>query len=53
MGQIVDTETAKEFMKEILEKVDPGQLEQICAEVSAKSDRFQARLSPSAELSAA
>lgn len=41
MGQVVDTETAKEFMKETLERVDPAELAAICAEVEAKSAWFR------------
>ena len=41
MGQVVDTETAKEFMKETLERVDPNELSAICAAVEAKSTWFR------------
>lgn len=41
MGQVVDTETAKEFMKETLERVDPDELSAICAAVEAKSAWFR------------
>ena len=46
MGQVVDTETAKEFMKETLEKVDAAELSTICSEVEAKSAWFRERLAP-------
>jgi hypothetical protein len=48
MGQVVDTETAKEFMKETLEKVDVEELSKICAEVEAKSASFREALSQEA-----
>lgn len=48
MAQVVDTETAKEFMAETLNAVDVGELGRICDDVAAKSTWFQARLSPSA-----
>ena len=44
MGQVVDTETAREFMKETLEQVDVEELARICAEVQAKSAFFQQTL---------
>jgi hypothetical protein len=44
MGQVVDTETAKEFMKETLEKVDAAELAKICTEVEAKSEWFHSTL---------
>lgn len=40
MVQVVDTETAKEFMRETLEKVDLEELSRICAQVEAKSAWF-------------
>jgi hypothetical protein len=46
MGQIVDTETAKEFMKETLERVDARELAEIAALLERKSAWFQERLSP-------
>jgi len=46
VGQIVDTESAKEFMKESLSKVSMEELSQICAEVETKSRRFQRWLGP-------
>lgn len=45
MGQVVDTETAKEFMSETLEKVDAEELAKICADVEAKSAWFGETLS--------
>ena len=44
MGQIVDTETAKEFMKETLASVDVEELSRICAEVEGKSAWFRETL---------
>jgi hypothetical protein len=44
MGQVVDTETAKEFMAETLARVDVGELAAIRAEVEAKSVWFRDRL---------
>ena len=41
MGQVVDTDTAKEFMKETLERVESDELVKICTEVEAKSAWFQ------------
>jgi hypothetical protein len=48
MGQVVDTESAKEFMREALALVDPEQLETICREVERKSEWFKERLSAEA-----
>jgi len=48
MDQVVDTETAQEFMKETLDKVDASTLQQICAEVLVKSEWFQNTLSSEA-----
>ena len=48
MGQVVDTDTAKEFMRETLERVDVDELGRICAEVEAKSEWFRERLAPDA-----
>lgn len=48
MGQVVDTETAVEFMKETLERVDVDELGRIAAEVEQKAVTFAARLSPQA-----
>ena len=45
MGQVVDTDTAKEFMKETLAVVDVDELAKICAEVEAKSAWFRETLS--------
>jgi hypothetical protein len=44
MGQVVDTETAKEFMAETLARVEVDELARICGEVEAKSAWFRARL---------
>ncbi|MCI0443730.1 hypothetical protein L0152_10985 [bacterium] len=41
MGQIVDTESAKEFMKEALSKISPVELSQICSDLQVKSGKFQ------------
>lgn len=46
MGQVIDTETAREFMKETLERVDEAELSKICSEVEAKSAWFRERLAP-------
>lgn len=48
MVQVVDTETAKEFMKETLAVVDVDELAKICADVEAKSTWFQGQLSKEA-----
>lgn len=48
MSQVVDTETAKEFMAETLAKIDAEELANICAEVEAKSDWFRQMLHPDA-----
>lgn len=45
MDQVVDTDTAREFMKETLDKVDASTLAAICSDVEAKSDWFQRTLS--------
>jgi len=45
MSQIVDTETAKEFMKEALEKIHEDELVKISEELKVKSDQFRERLS--------
>jgi hypothetical protein len=44
MSQIVDTETAKEFIKETLDKVASEELAKICGEVEQKSAWFQKKL---------
>lgn len=41
MPQVVDTESAKVFMREALEKVDPEDLSKICGEVEQKCRWFQ------------
>jgi hypothetical protein len=48
MPQVVDTESAREFMREALEKVDPEELLAICADVERKSEWFRERLGPDA-----
>jgi len=48
MGQVVDTETAQEFMKEILDKVDHEALVAIADKAEKKSRLFQERLAPEA-----
>lgn len=45
MSQIIDTETAKEFMKEALEKIEEGELVKISEELAVKSDKFREKLS--------
>ena len=45
MSQIVDTETAKEFMKETLEKIEEGELVKISGELEVKSGHFREKLS--------
>ena len=40
-GQVVDTETAREFMAQALEKAERAQLGDIVAELEAKSARFK------------
>ena len=42
--EVVDTETAKEFMKETLAAVEVEELTVICAEVEAKSAWFRETL---------
>jgi hypothetical protein len=48
MPQVVDTESAREFMREALEKVDQEELLAICADVERKSEWFRERLGPDA-----
>ena len=45
MAQIVDTDSAKEFMKETLDKVPAEELLAICGEVELKSRWFRQKLS--------
>jgi len=47
-GQVVDTETAREFMAQMLEKAERAELGDIVAELQHKSDRFRALLAPNA-----
>jgi hypothetical protein len=44
MGQVVDTETAQEFMRETLERVDLAELAAICGDLEAKSRWFAEKL---------
>jgi len=44
MGQVVDTESAKEFMREALDKVASEELLKICGEVELKSQWFREKL---------
>ncbi len=46
MSQVVDTESAKEFMKEALAKVSPDELNQICGQLERKSQLFRSWLGP-------
>lgn len=46
MGQVVDTESAKEFMKEALALVDTDELRSICEDVERKSEWFRQKLGP-------
>lgn len=48
MGQVVDTETALEFMRETLEKVDATELAAITADAEKKSAWFARTLAPDA-----
>lgn len=43
-GQIVDTETAREFMQETLARITPAELAAIAGEVEVKHERFRALL---------
>lgn len=45
-GQIVDTESAREFMREARAKISTEEMEGIAAELAEKSRRFAARLGP-------
>lgn len=45
-GQIVDTETAREFMAQTLEKITQAELGDIAGELERKGRRFQELLSP-------
>ena len=44
MSQVVDTETAKEFMKETMEKIQDGSLETLAKELEYKSQFFQEKM---------
>ena len=46
MSQVVDTQSAKEFMAEALSKISSPELAQICSELEIKSKRFQQWLAP-------
>ncbi len=41
MSQVVDTESAKEFMKEAFSQISPEELSNICAALESKSRQFQ------------
>lgn len=45
-GQVVDTETAQEFMKQVLENTTLDELGDIVGELERKADRFQEMLVP-------
>lgn len=45
-GQVVDTETAQEFMKQVLENATLNELGDIVSELELKADRFQQLLVP-------
>ena len=47
-GQVVDTETAQEFMRQALDMVQLPEMEGIAQELEEKARRFQAALAPSA-----
>lgn len=47
-GQVVDTESAREFMRETLARVSLAELDAIAGQVEAKAARFAARLGPGA-----
>jgi hypothetical protein len=47
-GQVVDTDAAREFMTQALEKAERAELGDIAAELAEKSARFQAWLAPEA-----
>lgn len=47
-GQVVDTETAQEFMRQALEMVELPEMEGIAKELEDKSRRFQVALAPDA-----
>jgi hypothetical protein len=46
MGQVVDTQSAQEFMREAMAKISTEDLDSIEREVSAKSARFQRTFAP-------
>ncbi len=43
-GQVVDTESAKDFMKEALTNIDPGELDKVSEALAEKSRRFKERI---------
>jgi len=47
-GQVVDTESAREFMKEALSRISEEEMDAIVAELRDKSRRFHARLDQAA-----
>jgi hypothetical protein len=46
-GQVVDTESAREFMREALTRIGPEELEAVASELEEKARRFRARLANS------
>ncbi|MBI2962627.1 MAG: hypothetical protein HYY35_02640 [Deltaproteobacteria bacterium] len=46
MAQLVDTESAREFMKEALSRISAEEMDAMVAQLRAKSRRFQERLRP-------
>jgi hypothetical protein len=44
MAQFVDTETAKEFMKETLGRISPEELTKMCADLDRKGEMFLSKL---------
>ncbi len=46
MSQNVDTESAKEFLKEVSAQISPDELKAVCADLETKSGFFQRRLHP-------
>jgi hypothetical protein len=43
-GQVVDTESAREFMRETLQKITPAELDAVAGELTVKHERFRALL---------
>src|SRR5262245_50734229 len=46
MGQVVDTESAREFMREALQKISKEELDRIAQELESKSQWFRQKLAP-------